>query len=244
MRINKLLAAIIVSAGLVPSFASADSGKIDWSGFYIGGFAGSGKSDSEWKGVGSGTEYNANSINFADPAYDLGNFTNNLNGTSSVFGLYAGYNLQNNHLVYGLEADYGRLNKTKSAQLDGSEGYVTLESKTKALGSLRARIGYTSDKFLVFGTAGIAFNDSDHKWVDQHLYGEAINSDTLSRSSSLNTGWVAGAGIEYAVTDKVILKGEGLYYDFGSSSSQNQQGANFTVNQDVKVLRAGLAYKF
>jgi outer membrane immunogenic protein len=224
---------LLITSSLAPSVSNAE--QFDWSGFYAGGTLGSSRSNSDWKGRGEYADYLADGF-----GNGIGNFSKELRDTSTLLGVYAGYNIQSGNLLYGFEVDYSRANSSKNAQLDGGEGYVRLDSELKALGSARVRLGYAADKLLVYGTAGIALNDTDHKWIDRNDF----YSVTSKGSTSKDVGWVAGAGIEYALTDKMILRGEGLYYDFSSTSDRDPAGAKFSVEQDVKVLRAGLAYKF
>jgi len=54
----------------------------------------------------------------------LGDFTRELSDSSSIYGLYAGYNFQKNNIVYGVELDYSTLSGSKDVQLDGGEGAV------------------------------------------------------------------------------------------------------------------------
>ena len=224
------LLGIIITSAFTPVISFAQD--FDWSGFYLGGSAGSAKNDSDWKGEGN---YNADGS-----GSDLGDFSRNISDSSSVYGLFAGYNYQIDNIVYGFEVDYSVLSGSKDVQLDGGEGYVHLDSESNQLGSVRFRLGYAKDKVLLFGTAGVAFNDSDQKWNDVGEFYSEANKGSISK----DTGWVAGAGVDYALTDNIILRGEGLYYDFNSDSDRNPAGSRFTVEQDVKVFRLGFAYKF
>jgi outer membrane immunogenic protein len=70
--------------------------------------------------------------------------------------------------------------------------------------------------------------------------------------SSTRTGWVAGVGIEYALTNNWLIRAEYLHYDFdGVSFTGNRVPAlpTFGVqyNTDdtkIDVVRAGINYKF
>ena len=239
------LLGIIITSAFTPAISFSQD--FDWSGFYLGGSAGSAKNDSDWKGSG---DFNSDTGGIeANADFNLGDFTRKLSDSSSIYGLYAGYNFQKNNIVYGVELDYSTLSGSKDVQLDGGEGavlgggegYVRLESEPNHIASAKLRLGYAADKFLVFGTAGIAYNNTKQKWSDTNTFNYP---ETYSGSISQNTGWVAGAGVDYALTDNIILRGEGLYYDFNSDSDRNPAGSRFTVEQDVKVFRLGFAYKF
>jgi outer membrane immunogenic protein len=71
--------------------------------------------------------------------------------------------------------------------------------------SIRGRLGYAWDRFLVYGTAGVAFANLE---ASVFLPGALIASasDTL-------TGWTAGGGIEFGLWDNWSL---GVEYRFSS----------------------------
>jgi outer membrane immunogenic protein len=81
-------------------------------------------------------------------------------------------------------------------------------------GTVRGRLGLAIwDRTLVYGTGGV-------------MYGEEVVNTSLTfplvgyqaTSSSTHTGWVAGGGIEYAFTNALSAKLEGLYYNMGSET--------------------------
>ncbi len=106
-----------------------------WTGFYIGGNVGYG-----W-GKTTGTAANA------IPA--VGNF--DIDGAFG--GVQGGYNWQFNNWVVGIEADY------QWGSLDGSKsvGIATDSAKLDRFGTVRGRIGYAWDRWMVYGTGGYAF---------------------------------------------------------------------------------------
>ena len=79
-------------------------------------------------------------------------------------------------------------------------------------------------------------------------------TDTHSRLSSAaatdntdswRTGWVLGAGLEYAVTNNVSIRGEYLHSDFGRYTvgyTANNVAIRHTLSDDA--LRLGVNYKF
>ena len=100
--------------------------------------------------------------------YDFGKFTGSTDGRDAK-GLggtvYGGYNMQSGSIVYGGEADisYNGEDGSAGAGLTGTQGVN---------GSVRGRVGYDLNPFLVYGTAGVAVanhelknggdNDDDH----------------------------------------------------------------------------------
>ena len=74
-----------------------------------------------------------------------------------------------------------------------------------SFGTFRGRLGYAIDRTMIFATAGVAVTQLSGKY----------------ETSSFNehaSGWVAGGGVEYALTNMLTVKAEALYADFGSAS--------------------------
>ena len=98
-------------------------------------------------------------------------------GTSSsgwVGGAYLGYNLQTNqNLVLGVEGDLT----------------VTSKASNPWNGTFRGRVGYAWDRFMLYGTAGVAVG--------------GVAATSGAPPSGTNVGWVAGAGLEAAITDNI-----------------------------------------
>ncbi|MDP9838848.1 outer membrane immunogenic protein [Neorhizobium huautlense] len=139
----------------------------------------------------------------------------------SVFGAFAGYNWQfGNGIVVGVEGDI-----EYNSNDEKFFGYRTFG--TDWAGSARGRIGYAFDRLMVFGTAGWTM-------ANGHIqYGGIDKSETFS-------GWTAGAGVDYAVTDKIFVRGEYRYSDFGTKEIVRGMNVDF----DQSVVKLGLAVKF
>ncbi|WP_378947690.1 outer membrane protein [Mesorhizobium sp. ANAO-SY3R2] len=157
-------------------------------------------------------------------------------------GVFVGYNWQlANNFVLGAEADvYGGNIKGTSlyyyndAQAD--DGFGT--AKLNWAGSVRARVGYSADRFLPYVAGGLAFG--------QYKYGgEVPDWDSRFSASRTYTGWTLGAGLEYAVTDNLIARFEYRYTDFGNKTITDPDGW-WTNKVDLKTndVRFGISYKF
>ena len=79
------------------------------------------------------------------------------------------------------------------------------------MATVRGRIGYAWDRFMVYGTGGVAFARVSTD-VTEYFLGFPIASDS---ASATHTGWTAGVGVEAMVTEKISLKLEYLHADFG-----------------------------
>jgi outer membrane immunogenic protein len=84
--------------------------------------------------------------------------------------------------------------------LGGGDIYDT---KIDWFGTVRGRVGYAMDRALIYGTGGLAFGSVENRYLD----GPA---NSFSEKCT-QTGWTAGAGIEYAFDDHWSAKAEYLY---------------------------------
>jgi outer membrane immunogenic protein len=162
----------------------------------------------------------------ANVGYGFGKFTpGTLNLDSArgfLGGLQVGYNYQFNQVVAGLEADW---------QLSGiKDSAGGVDAKINNFGTVRARVGFAADRFMPYITGGYAFANTNVK--------AAGVSD-----SNFHNGWVIGAGVEYAWTDNITTKFEGLYADFADKTFGGLPGAP-KAGAEVFVLRTGLNFKF
>lgn len=151
----------------------------------------------------------------------LGRYHDQQDFDGSVFGGFAGYNWQfSNGIVVGVEGDI-----EYNSNDEKFFGYRTFGTDWQ--GSVRGRVGYAFDRLMVFGTAGwtMARGHIEYPCVDE---------------SEIFSGWTAGAGVDYAVTDKVILRGEYRFSDFGNKEIVRGMNVDF----DQSVVKVGLAVKF
>jgi outer membrane immunogenic protein len=229
----------------------------NWTGFYVGGNVGG-----VWE-RGSGT------TNFFDPtapARAVNNMQANSLGSSALIGgLHAGYNWQMARWVFGVEADWDWTNAKNSfcrqtsidslACVDNNAGFLTLAEKTQWLGSARGRVGYTWDRFMIYGTGGAAWGKIDSS-INANCLRAGCGSSVLQLNSTANFsntqgGWVAGVGIEAMLNANWIVRAEYLHYDLGSITSTlnlpdpvRPQSATWSRSYRYDTVRAGLSYKF
>lgn len=209
-------------AGEPGSVLEGQSGGFSWTGSHIGlnvghTWAGS-RADFDLAGVHSDN----------DPQGYLG-------------GGFAGYNLQlDNGIVLGGEADFGFSSADNQSYVyTGSvpdfSDIVTARLNWTA--SLRARLGYSIDRLLIFGTAGVGVADFT---VNESFGG--VNPELIDKTLA---GWTAGAGVDYALTDRVFARLEYRYSDFGSmTSAQYPTWVPFEADLKTHDIRIGIAYKF
>ncbi len=123
-------------------------------------------------------------------------------GDGALGGVHAGY-LQDfgNGFAAGVEASYDRGN---------SVGITGTDLSLREVGRIGARAGVTTGDFFIFGTAGAA-----------RARVPGLGSET---------GPFGGIGVEYALTDNVLLGGEVLYHRF-SSFADSPLGVSATTAQ-------------
>lgn len=147
-----------------------------------------------------------------------------------IGGLYAGFNYDlGNNVVLGAETDWVWADMDKSK----SDGIFSAKLKEKWAGATRVRIGYAVDRWLPFVAGGVAYSK-----VDSYFYNpvETRGSDTM-------TGWTVGAGVDYAVTDNVVVRLEYRYSDFGDKTYESDF-ADYKVDYKTNDVQVGVAYKF
>ena len=81
------------------------------------------------------------------------------------------------------------------------------------LATVRLKAGVGVDRFLVYGTGGVAFGNVETTIVNTPFGLTASDDDT-------RVGYAVGAGTDYAVTDNLILGLEYLYTDLGSTDAE------------------------
>ena len=203
-----------------------------WTGFYVGANAGYG--------------FRGGSSSYTDATY--GTVTESGSKGGFVGGGQIGYNYQltpGSGWVLGAEADFQ--GTTFGRRGDGSIGTTSYYGVAPSLdwfGTVRGRLGYAFDRWLVYGTGGFAYGGgSASPYASAYPY-------TLPDTTRL--GYAVGGGVEYALTDHVSVKVEGLYVDLGKKSSgttyyDSSVPAYYGTGRSDSgfgVVRGGLNYRF
>lgn len=160
--------------------------------------------------------------------YGFGAFTGRGSGifkdpSGFIGGGQIGYNHQINQLVIGVETDLqysGVSGKNAAGASKGSIPYF---------GTVRARAGIAMDRLMPYVTAGYAYG------------GTELTVGAVGTTKTMHHGYVLGAGIEYAFTNNITAKVEGLYMDLGEKSVL---GGTRKIGAETGIVRAGVNYKF
>ncbi len=179
----------------------------------------------DWSGIYAGASVGA-SFDAFDTLYGAPPVGTTFDSNGFTGGALAGVNFQNGQFVYGVEADINFKLGDDTAVVAG----VPLTAKSDWFSTLRGRAGYAFDRYMLYGTGGLAFGD-----VSLSTPGASV-SDT-------RVGWTLGAGLEAAITDNFTLRGEYLYTDLGSVDG-SIGGNPFSTEFDSHTVRAGVTYKF
>lgn len=138
-------------------------------------------------------------------------------------GVYGGYNMDlGNQVVLGVEGDI----LWSGVEGDPSDGKAEEDFNS----TLRARAGYAVDRYMFYGTGGLAVS---HAKVEDNL--GASDSNT-------HVGFVVGAGAEAAITNNVIAKIEYQYQDYGKETYDLTNPTD--VDYSTHSIRAGIGLKF
>jgi len=203
-----------------------------WTGLYVGGDGGFG-----WH-VNNGMPTNA--VGMPLTAYDE-------NAHGPLSGVFVGGNYQLGKFVAGVEGDWQWSSLVGNNEIQAPLGAAgafpagpfTISTTIKDYESVRGRLGIACDRFLVYGTGGWAWGDPS---VSYALLGAA----PLFSNGGISSGWTAGAGLEYALTDHVTGRVEYRYTDLAKAGFVNVANDIADAGHRVPIsdARVGFAYKF
>jgi outer membrane immunogenic protein len=137
-------------------------------------------------------------------------------------GALIGYNVQVGDIVYGAEADYAL-----GGTYRDSDGSVSYTADFDPITSLRGRVGYAGDKTLYYVTGGLGF-----------IGGQA------NGEKAWHMGWLAGAGAERRLSERLSMRGEVLYGNFSKESYDGGCCRGSIDLNNVALVRVGLTWNF
>ncbi|HEX7561901.1 MAG TPA: outer membrane beta-barrel protein, partial [Bradyrhizobium sp.] len=192
----------------------------DWTGFYVGGAVGYGGGN-----LGTGTN--------ALP--EQGAFFPH-SSTGFIGGFDVGYLKQfQSHVVLGIEADASFTSPVDSTALTPAPFNTTLDY----IGTVRGRVGYAFGTLMPYMTGGFAWG---HSHVDINDGGGSI----VAAPGQYQSGWTAGAGIEFAVSGNWSAR---LEYDYIDLAHRTYDLSGFglpglNVDPNINLVKIGLNYRF
>jgi outer membrane immunogenic protein len=235
--------AILLATGFVqaadlprpnPTYGPAPVAFTDWTGFYIGGNVGGGWASAK-------TDFSAGGAGFASA-------TNNLSGV--LGGAQLGYNWQTGPVVLGIETDFqftgmkGTLQApTCPAAVCGVTTNASYSQKLPWFGTVRGRLGYARDSWLIYGTGGYAYAR-----LETDASASAGATSMSLTQAETRSGWAVGGGIELAFARNWTARMEYLYIDLGRTNATLAIPGIATISEDSRVtqnlVRLGANYRF
>ena len=212
---------------------------VTWDGAYIGGHFG---------GAVSGTDFSGATKSLV--AFLLRNTTieneNHVSGWTTLskgdttgisYGGFAGYNMQWDQAVLGVEANYNRTSLTMSANdsmarlFSTSDGYnndVQVDASSiihiTDYGTLRARGGWAAGNFMPYGFVGFALGRADVTNSARVIASgtkagsppySADTQTAVTRTGDFAYGFTTGLGVDVALMQNIFVRAEYEYVQFG-----------------------------
>lgn len=222
MRTVLLVGAVLLAASMPVkaadfSFANetivAAAPGFDWNGVYLGINGGGAWGGVDWKYVRGAS--------------------NDWDTDGGTFGATLGYNFQTGPWMIGVEGDFDWADIGGS--IDCPNPAFSCNSELDWFATLRGRAGWSTGRFLFFGTAGLAVAD---------MRVETILGKKSFGSSNTAAGWTAGLGTEVGFWSRWSAKLEWLYYDLGTNTYTVDNGLKVKASQHGNMVRVGLNRRF
>jgi len=262
-----LLSGLAFGALIVPAMA-ADMGPApyykaplpvpvvwSWTGLYIGGnlgWAGSAGNNLTNTGTDTGTGGLGTALAVGLIPSSVGVSRNGFIGGGQI-----GYNWQFSPFwVAGVEADFDGLSNNSTTTAFSAAAVTplttTFTSGLDTLGTIRARIGWLwTPALLAYATGGFAYGET--KIGSTFTCPTCLPAGAAAFSStSYQTGWTVGGGLEWRFAPAWSVKAEYLYVDLGSQSETigynypfgNASSLTSTYHERDNIVRAGFNYRF
>jgi outer membrane immunogenic protein len=200
----------------------------DWTGIYFGGNVGGGLLQDTVSPASAGlVTPNGNST--VDPAGVVG-------------GAQIGVNLQWSALVVGAEVAWDASTITGSNIVANTGGLTSerMTSNPQWFALATGRIGYAANDLLFYVKGGGA-------WTYVTYTQDVLNNvNVVTSTQGLNdnrSGWTAGGGVEYGMTENLSAKIEYDFLDFGSKTYNSFVATPVTIKSDMHMLTVGLNYR-
>jgi outer membrane immunogenic protein len=171
-------------------------------------------------------------------------------------GFQTGYNYWSGSWMIGLETDINFYNLGEDRKKTYRSGLAvnppidfTIEQKMKTdwMWTLRPRIGWGSETWLFYATAGVAA--SDIKLSTKYSDTRATPIVGTNEESDVKWGWTAGLGGAYALNEYTSVRGPSGSTPTSARSSPRARWASYaTLSSEAdmrgNLFRVGLDYTF
>ncbi|VEJ45107.1 outer membrane protein [Bartonella vinsonii] len=231
-----------------------------WTGFYIGGQLGNFSSK-----TGLSYEEDDKTGKWIPVKKDL---LPKLSGFEG--GIYAGSNVDiDNGFIIGIDTDVIWSDKKNMKSISSSDVEPPKEShseklgetsratehtdvhpitvqytlKQKWAGATRARVGFVVDRMMPYVAGGVVYTQLQNIFaLPANTTERAVNLSALVHDEKKTMiGYTLGGGVDFAMTDNVIVRAEYRYSDYGKKKfAQDKIEMSYKTND----FRVGVAYKF
>jgi outer membrane autotransporter protein len=207
----------------------------NWTGLYIGAFA--------------GADYGGAKMGFPDAGFSSGPQV-----AGALAGGTLGYNYQIGPWVLGVEGDAGWTNARGSVACTGAFTAFGVLSGTDCadqadfIATAAARLGYAWGRALYYAKAGGAWTHETFTVTCNSLV-PCVNQNGVPNLTQISVsdnraGWTVGYGVEFALTPNWSAKGEVNYIDFGNKNLTAQDGTIINAGMRVTEGKIGVNYRF
>lgn len=223
---------------------------LNWTGFYLGGNVGANWGDYHFGESSLDVRVPTPNTLFSDKVgpnapsavvtIPVDAFSEKTGG-EFIGGGQIGYNYQFGSFVIGFEGDFDgtTLSAEKSFDVQSTDpilGNVTLSAMRSAstswMTSGRARFGFAWNRFLFYGTGGVAVTELSVDGTNTFTPGAFTQS---ASDQAVVVGWTGGGGAEFAVSDAVSVGVEYRRSDFGSESFDLTGNSRFSTTHPLSV---------
>ncbi|KAA2236750.1 outer membrane protein [Salinarimonas soli] len=247
-------------------YGSAPASVENWEGGYAGGFAGYTQTNYAFTGTTANLLYPFFRESYLETEHQVTRLLEPGAAAANAmsFGAFAGYNVQFDEIVMGVEVDYTRTRSTlygsgtdaigrRYATKDGYNNDVYVAGRASAelreFATLRGRAGYTMGAFMPFVSLGLAVGQAkvtraaSATWLgtDADPLSSPILPDFYGAYSNSNakTAWslgvATGLGVDVALSRNAFLRTEWQYVRFTDFDG---------VAASINTVRAGAGLKF
>jgi outer membrane immunogenic protein len=253
---NAAAAVMLLTSVVAPAFAAdlparmavkapvAVAPVFDWTGFYIGAHVGYGWSDHDVTMV------------TGSPTFPPGFVYPTSHPSGVIGGGQVGFNYQIQRWVLGIEGDGSAADMRGSVRAFSpliAGRYSDLHTKFDWIATLAGRLGFAADNWLFYGKGGVAWAASGGSSETYNRAGAVLIATTSP--SGTGTGWIVGAGTEYAFSNNWSAKLEYDYIDLGRRTTTTAVvntpafgGAtnltDFDRGNRIQMVKLGVNYRF
>ncbi|MBB5073562.1 outer membrane immunogenic protein [Bartonella callosciuri] len=114
----------------------------------------------------------------------------------------------------------------------------------KWFGATRLRVGFAVDRMMPYIAGGVAYTQLQNiftKAADRTSKKAVSVSDLLHDEKKTMIGYTLGGGVDFAMTDNVIVRAEYRYSDYGKKKFAQEK---IEMGYKTDDFRVGVAYKF